>query len=94
MGVLPSIAATLLALSVAGGAWAAEKTVTLALDGMDCVSCPYIVKQTLATVPGVAKVDVSYAKKTAVVTFDDAKTTIAALASASAKAGFPARPAQ
>jgi len=71
---------------------AANQTVTFAVDKMTCPTCPYIVKETLAAVPGVSKVEVSLAKKTAVVTFDDAKTTLEALAAASAGAGFPARP--
>lgn len=75
-----------------GSAMAAVRTMTFAVENMTCASCPYIVKKTLASVPGVSKVDVSFEKKMAVVTFDDAKTTPDALAAASARAGFPARP--
>ena len=60
----------------AGPAWAEERTVTLAVDNLFCASCPYIVKHTLAAVPGVRDVEVSYEEKTAVVTFDDAKTDV------------------
>jgi mercuric ion binding protein len=80
--------ATLLA-SIA--ATAAERTVTLAIDGMTCASCPYIVRSVLQEVPGVARAEVSSAEKTAVVTFDDARTTVAALTQATAGVGFPAR---
>ncbi len=73
--------------AAAGGA-----TVTLAVEGMTCASCPYIVKQTLAEVPGVSKVKVSFEKKTAVVTYDDAKTNVAALTQATADVGFPSKP--
>jgi mercuric ion binding protein len=40
-------------------------------------------------VPGVAKVAVSYADKAAVVTFDDARTAVPALISATTNAGYP-----
>lgn len=70
---------------------AAERTVTLAVDNMTCVSCPYIVREAMAAVPGVRQVEVSFAQKAAVVTFDDAMTTAEAVAAASAHAGFPAR---
>jgi mercuric ion binding protein len=80
--------ATLLASIVAT---AAERTVTLAIDGMTCASCPYIVRSVLQEVPGVARAEVSSAEKTAVVTFDDARTTVAALTQATAGVGFPAR---
>jgi periplasmic mercuric ion binding protein len=72
-------------------ATAAERTVTLAVDGMTCASCPYIVRTVLQEVPGVARAEVSYAEKMAVVTFDDARTTVAALTEATAGVGFPSR---
>ena len=73
------------------GATAAERTVTLTVDGMTCASCPYIVRTVLQEVPGVARAEVSYAENRAVVTFDDARTTVAALTQATAGVGFPAR---
>jgi periplasmic mercuric ion binding protein len=75
-------------------ATAAERTVTLAVDGMTCTSCPYIVRTALQELPGVARAEVSYAEKTAVVTFDDARTTVAALTQATADVGFPLRLAE
>lgn len=45
-------------------------------------------------VPGLSSVTVSYEKKTATVTFDDTKTTVDAIAQASADTGFPAKPIQ
>jgi mercuric ion binding protein len=83
------LAAMILASILAGtAAVAAQRTVTLAVDGMTCASCPYIVKQSLSRVPGVERVEVSYADKRAVVTFDDAKTDVAALTKATAGVGF------
>lgn len=75
-----------------GTAFAGERAVTLAVENMTCVSCPYIVKKSIAAVPGVSKVEVSYETKTAVVTFDDTKTGLDAVTAASANAGYPARP--
>ena len=83
MMLLASVAAT-----------AAERTVTLAVDGMTCASCTYIVRTALQELPGVARAEVSYADKTAVVTFNDAKTTVAGLIQATADVGFPSRVAE
>jgi mercuric ion binding protein len=81
----------LVTLLAGASATAAERTVTLAVDGMTCASCPYIVRTVLQKVPGVARAEVSYAEKKAVVTFDDARTTVAALTQATAGVGFPSR---
>jgi mercuric ion binding protein len=70
---------------------AAERTVTLAVDNMTCAACPITVKKAIAKVDGVTKVEVSYEKREAVVTFDDAKASLQAIAKASADAGYPAR---
>jgi mercuric ion binding protein len=85
------VGGALVALVVSGEALAAERTVRLAVENMDCAACPLIVKQSLARVPGVSKVEVSYARKSASVTFDDAKATVAALIEATTKSGYPAR---
>jgi len=45
-----SAAAIATALSAAGTAIAADKTVTLAVDNMYCSACPHIVKQSLAVI--------------------------------------------
>jgi len=47
------------------------------------------VKSSLEAVPGVAEAVVSYTDKTAVVTFDDAKTAVPALIIATTNAGYP-----
>jgi mercuric ion binding protein len=81
-----------IAVSAAGVGVAAERTVTLRVENMSCVTCPYIVKSVLADVEGVTTVDVSYEAKTAVVTFDDARATVEALTAATAMVGFPSSP--
>ena len=77
-------------LVVSSAALAGEQTVTLAVQNMYCSACPITVKSALQAVPGVAEVAVSYADKTAVVTFDDAKTAVPALITATTNAGYPA----
>ncbi|HZF34125.1 MAG TPA: mercury resistance system periplasmic binding protein MerP [Candidatus Angelobacter sp.] len=85
---LMSFAAMVLAGAAAS---AAERTVTLAVDNMYCEACPYIVKESLARVPGVQTVVVSSQQKSATVTYDDQKTTLDALTSATTQAGYPSR---
>jgi mercuric ion binding protein len=70
-------------------ALAGEQTVTLTVQNMYCSACPITVKSSLEAVPGVVRAAVSYADKSAVVTFDDAKTAVPALISATANAGYP-----
>lgn len=84
--LLSGIAALLL---VASSVWAAPKTVTLNVPGMTCSACPITIKKALKKVNGVSKVDVEFEKREAVVTFDDAKTTVAALTKATKDAGYP-----
>lgn len=71
-------------------ALAENRTVTLSVPGMSCDLCPLTIKKAISKVPGVSNVDASYEKKQAVVTFDDATTTVEALTRASANAGYPA----
>ena len=85
------LAVILLGLLASSAAFAAEKTVTLAVQNMYCSACPLTVKSSLEAVPGVAKAVVSYANKTAVVTFDDTKTGAPALIAATTNAGYPPR---
>ena len=87
MRTLFSVATAVLLL--ASPLWAAPKTVTLVVPGMTCATCPITVKKALTKVTGVAKVDVNLGKLWAVVTFDDAKTTVAALTKATTDAGYP-----
>jgi mercuric ion binding protein len=73
-------------------AFAADKTITLAVSNMYCAACPSIVKGSLEAVPGVANVAVSYKDKTATVTYDDSKANVNELTSATTKAGYPSAP--
>lgn len=70
-------------------AWAAMQTVTLSVPGMTCAACPITVKKALSKIEGVNKADVNFEKREAVVTFDDAKTTVQKLTKATEDAGYP-----
>jgi mercuric ion binding protein len=87
-----SALALIASVMTASTAFAGERTITFAVDNMTCASCPYVVKSSMAAVPGVAKVAVSFQAKTATVIFDDAKTNPDAIATASMNAGYPAHP--
>jgi len=75
--------------AVATPVWAATQTVTLSVPGMTCAACPITVKKALTKVDGVRTVEVSFEKRQAVVTFDDAKTRVQALIQATTDAGYP-----
>nr|EKT8064041.1 mercury resistance system periplasmic binding protein MerP [Pseudomonas aeruginosa] len=61
----------------------------LSVPGMTCAACPITVKKALTKVEGVTKAEVSYEKREAIVTFDDAKTSAQALTKATEDAGYP-----
>lgn len=77
---------------VAGSAWAGEQTVTLAVEKMYCALCPVTIAKAIEQVQGVSAVEVSFERKEAAVTYDDAVTTLDAIAAASTNAGYPAHP--
>jgi mercuric ion binding protein len=66
-------------------------TATLAVENMNCGTCPIVVKKALERVPGVTSTSVDLDKKTATVTFDPDKTTSAKLTQATTEAGFPSK---
>ncbi|MDG0854450.1 mercury resistance system periplasmic binding protein MerP [Roseateles puraquae] len=76
-------------VAVVAPVWAATQTVTLSVPGMTCAACPITVKKALSKVEGVSQVDVTFEKREAVVTFDDAKTNVQKLTKATEDAGYP-----
>ena len=81
--VLAALAATLSA-----PAWAAMKTVALSVPGMTCASCPVTIRAALKRVDGVK--DIAVIGETDIqVTYDDARTNVAALINATKNAGYP-----
>lgn len=81
--------ASLIFVAAVVPAWAATQTVTLAVPGMTCEACPVTVKHALSKVEGVSKTDVRFDKREAIVTFDDAKTSVQKLTKATEDAGYP-----
>jgi len=71
---------------------AADQTVTMNIEKMSCATCPLTVRIAMQRVDGVQEVDVDFESKTAVVTFDDNKTTAEKVAQASTDVGYPATP--
>jgi mercuric ion binding protein len=92
MNKLLALAAFAVAIIASPAVTAADKTITLAVNNMDCAACPSIVKGSLQAVPGVAKVAVSFKDKTATIVYDDAKADVNQLTSATTKAGYPSAP--
>ena len=88
------ITASAVVVGLAAPALAAEKMVTLSVDNMYCDLCPITVKKSLTQVSGVSAAKVSFEQKTATVTFDDSKTSVAALVEATTNAGYPSKVAQ
>lgn len=86
-------AALTLGLVSSGAAVAAERTATLRIGNMYCASCPFIVKQTLAGITGVRRIEMSYEAKTAlamaVVIYEDSETDVDAFTAATSDIGFP-----
>ncbi len=77
---------------ISAPAWAATQTVQLSVPGMTCAACPITVKRALTKVDGVLKIEVSFEKREALVTFDDARTNVKALTEATKNAGYPSTP--
>jgi periplasmic mercuric ion binding protein len=94
MKIFLQVAVLTLSLGATFSAFAAEQTVTMDIEKMTCALCPITVKKSMEGVDGVQDVDVDFDSKTAVVTFDDSKTTAAAVAQASTDVGYPATPVQ
>lgn len=69
--------------------FAGQKTVVLSVPDMNCSACPITVRKALEKVSGVQNVKATLEPPEAMVTFDDAKTTIEKLTEATKKAGYP-----
>ncbi len=66
----------------------------LVVDNVSCASCRYIVEQTLPAMADVRRVEVPFKTKTAAVLFDDAATSVAAMAEATIQSGYPSKGTQ
>jgi periplasmic mercuric ion binding protein len=81
-----------LGLLASSSAFAAERTITLAVRNMYCTDCPFIVAKGLQAVPGVTNVMVSFRTKMATVTYEDGKADVRGLTAATTNAGYPSAP--
>lgn len=72
--------------------FAEQKTVVLSVPSMNCDACPITVRKALEKVLGVEKVKATLEPPEALVTFDDAKTSVEALQKATTNAGYPSTP--
>lgn len=69
----------------------AEKAVVLHIEGMTCNGCIITVKKSLTRVDGVVEAKVTLDPPQAVVKYDSAKVTVAALITATTNAGYPSK---
>lgn len=69
---------------------AGDASVTLVVQNMTCALCPLTVTTAIKRVEGVKDVTVDYKTKTAIVVFDDSRTTVDKIAKVSTRAGYPA----
>jgi mercuric ion binding protein len=88
------LAAFAFATVMTAPAWATPQTVTLSVPGMTCPACPITVKHALTQVDGVTRIDMRFERREAIVTFDNAKTTVQALTQATKNAGYPSAPVE
>ena len=86
---LPAAAPMVLAQSATTAA-ATLTEVSFDVPDMTCALCPLTVKTAMSGVEGVQSVEVDFDTRSATVIFDPALTDAAAIAEASAQAGYPA----
>jgi periplasmic mercuric ion binding protein len=83
------LTATLAMTLIPSQATAETKSVVLTIPSMDCATCPITIRVALMHIDGVSKAKVSYDKREARVTYDDAKTNVVALTKATTAVGYP-----
>lgn len=66
----------------------ANKTMTLAVEGMTCTGCENTLQETVTKLAGIATVKASHIDSTAVVSFDSTQVSIAAIGDAITEAGY------
>ncbi|MFQ5660892.1 MAG: mercury resistance system periplasmic binding protein MerP [Gammaproteobacteria bacterium] len=94
-GILPFLLGTALTVccvaitTAAEPATVSQQVVTLEVENMTCMMCPVTVRKSLTRLDGVNKAEVSYKSKTATVTYDPQKVTVAELIRTTTNAGYP-----
>lgn len=66
----------------------ANKTVTLAIEGMTCTGCENTIQESVTKIAGVTAIKASHLDSTAVVSFDSTLTTVNAIGDAVTEAGY------
>ncbi len=66
----------------------ANKTVTLAIEGMTCSGCENTIQEAVTKIPGITGIKASHLDSTAVVSFDSTKTSVSAIGDAITEAGY------
>ncbi len=69
----------------------AEKTVTIAIEGMHCGKCAMSVEKKLKATSGVQEAAVSFDKKEATIKYDDEKISVEKLKEAIDSTGFKSK---
>ena len=87
---LPATTPVVFAQSATTAAAATLTEVSFDVPDMTCALCPVTVKAAMSGVEGVQSVEVDFDSRSATVIFDPALTNAAAIAEASAQAGYPA----
>lgn len=87
---LSAVMLTILALGTFAYALA-EKTITIAIDGMHCEKCAASVTKKLKATDGVVDAVVNHESKDAKVTYDDAKVTVEKLHEVINSTGYKAK---
>jgi periplasmic mercuric ion binding protein len=77
-------------MSFSGVAFAAPQSIAISVATMVCGPDPHNIKQALQAVPGVMDVQISLEKRTALVSFDNEKSSVDALLKAVASVGYAA----
>jgi mercuric ion binding protein len=89
MKLMSMLAALALGAGLSLPAAAAPRTVVLSVPSMNCAACPITVRKALEKVAGVQSVKATLEPPEAVVTFDDATTSVEKLTEATRGAGYP-----
>jgi mercuric ion binding protein len=66
----------------------ANKTVTLAIEGMTCTGCENTIQEAVTKVAGIATIKASHLDSTAVVSFDTTQTSVTAIGDVITEAGY------
>lgn len=66
----------------------ANKTVTLAIEGMTCTGCENTIQEEVTKIAGITSIKASHLDSTAVVSFDTTQTSITAIGDAITEAGY------